>query len=531
MAETTVGVAAIRLAESYGIRLAFGIPGVHTLGYYRGLANSPIRHVTPRHEQGAAFMADGVGRTGRGPALCVLTTGPGVTNAATALGEAYSDSSPLLVLSSVNARRDLGMARGRLHEVSDQRAAMAPLVAFNHTLLAAAELPQVMAHAMALMASARPRPVHIEIPIDLLDEPYRGPLAAQALPGRAVPAPDVIERAARRLAQAKRPFIIAGGGAVEAGAAIRTLAERLAAPVAMTTAGAGILPDSHPLSLGVSLASSPTRALLAKADVVLAVGTELGETDHWTERLPIAAALIRVDIDLRTFAGDYPAAEAVLADAGAAMAALAAALSDTKAREGVGVRAEIAKAKAERLADLAERRPAHAKLLAALRRALPADAILATDMTQLAYSANGGFPCEVPRGLFHPSGYGTLGFGLPAAIGAKIAAPERATCAIVGDGGLMFTLGELMCAAEEGLALPVVVYHNDGYGQIRDGLNASAIPEIGVNIAAPDFMDVARAFRCAGARPGNLAEFEAAVRQAFAADRPTLIEVRDRTAG
>ena len=165
----------------------FGIPGVHTLELYRGLPNSSIRHITPRHEQGAAFMADGYARVTGRPAACLLTTGPGLTNAATAIAQAYSDSSPMLVLSSVNDRRDLGMGRGRLHELQSQRSAIAPLCAFSHTVLDPAELPEVMARAFGVFQSARPRPVHIEIPLDVLAAPASNSRPKPAPPSAAPP--------------------------------------------------------------------------------------------------------------------------------------------------------------------------------------------------------------------------------------------------------------------------------------------------------------------------------------------------------
>ncbi|WP_276323642.1 thiamine pyrophosphate-binding protein, partial [Burkholderia cepacia] len=163
----TCGEALVDLLERYGVECVFGIPGVHTVELYRGLAESSIRHVTPRHEQGAGFMADGYARVTGRPGVCFIITGPGMTNIATAMAQAYADSIPMLVISSVNARRELGSGDGRLHELPSQREVFAGLTAFSHTLLDAADLPQVLARAFAVFESARPRPVHIEIPLDV----------------------------------------------------------------------------------------------------------------------------------------------------------------------------------------------------------------------------------------------------------------------------------------------------------------------------------------------------------------------------
>ncbi|HWT98569.1 MAG TPA: thiamine pyrophosphate-binding protein, partial [Terriglobales bacterium] len=184
---TTCGEFVVKLLEAYGIDTVFGIPGVHTVELYRGLAGSSMRHITPRHEQGAGFMADGYARVTGKPGACFIITGPGMTNILTAMGQAYADSIPMLVISSVNRTEHLGMAEGRLHELRSQRDMVSGVAAFSHTILHPEQLPEVMARAFALFASARPRPVHIEIPIDVIAapiDPARLPALARALPRR-----------------------------------------------------------------------------------------------------------------------------------------------------------------------------------------------------------------------------------------------------------------------------------------------------------------------------------------------------------
>jgi len=523
----TGGQAAIALLERYGVDTVFGIPGVHTLELYRGLADSKIRHIAVRHEQGAGFMADGYARASGKPGVCVLISGPGMTNAATPIGQAYSDSVPILVLSSVNATNDLGKGRGRLHEITSQQAAMAPLTAFSRTVRKPQEMPAAYADAYRIFEAGRPRPVHIELPLDLLAAP--GP----SLPERAAiatppaPAPGLIAEAAAVIARARRPVILAGGGIVDHGDLVKALAEKVGAAIIPTVAAKGAVPDSHPLCVGSTLSLPPTQGLLRSADVVIAVGTELAETDSWIDRLPIAGKLIRIDIDPATLTRDYPPEVAILSDGATALAALLASLGGSHSQiEG----SELARIRDGILPSLPPLQRKHARVLDALRAALPDDGIVASDMTQIAYTGCYYFRCERPRCWFHPLGYGTLGYALPAAIGAKLAAPERATVALAGDAGLLFTVQELATAVELQLPIAIVLWNNDALAQIAEGMVEKGIPEIGVRQRNPDFIKLGKAFGCRTVKPTSLARFESALTAAFAADGPTLIEVREDSA-
>lgn len=521
----TCGQAAIALLEQYGVDTVFGIPGVHTLDFYRGLADSSIRHVGVRHEQGAGFMADGFARASGRPGVCCVITGPGVLNAATPIGQAFSDSIPVLMLSSVNASDDLGRSRGRLHEITDQQAAIAPLVSASYSLRAASELPSAFADAFDRFAGQRPRPVHIELPLDLLAAPAArietpGPSAA-----RPAPSPDAIAAAAKLMRAAKRPLLLAGGGTVDCAPAVRRIAEQLGAAVVLTTAGKGVVPDDHPLCVGATLAMKATQKLLASADVVVAAGTELAETDSWVDRLEIRGKLIRIDIDARTIARDYPATVAILADAGQALPTLAAAL-DGKAAAGRIPAEELDRVRETNLSDWAPLQMKHRKVLDALRAALPEDGMVATDMTQIAYTGNYYFPMSQPRCWFHPVGFGTLGYALPAAIGAKLARPESACVAVAGDAGFLFTVQELATAVELKLPVAILLWNNDALGQIAGDMVNRGIPEIAVKPRNPDFQMLAKAFGAHAARPASAAQLEKALADAFVADGPTLIEVR-----
>jgi 5-guanidino-2-oxopentanoate decarboxylase len=534
-AKISCGTQLMHLLRAHGVDTIFGMPGVHTLEAYRGIEAAGIRHIGVRHEQGAGFMADGYARVSGKPGVCLLISGPGVTNAATPIGQAYSDSQPMLVISSIAAVGDLGMGRGRLHEIRDQARVTEPLTAFSAVAMNVDQVHELTARAFALFAGARPRPVHISIPLDVLklpDEktPRRRPVASPPLPN-----PESIAAAVVLLNRAKRPLVIAGGGSVGAAKEIVALAERLGAAVVPTIAGRGVIPDDHPLALEMTLDRPTTQAFVKTTDLVLAVGTELAEPDLWIEdRLEFGGPLIRIDIDPATLARDYDTAVAIAADARASLAALVAGLGEAPGEKanhrGFLGTDEIARLRQAERAKLTALEQKHVKVLDALRRALPEAGQVFTDMTQIAYTGYCFFPCRRPRSWFFPAGYGTLGFALPAAIGGQLAAPERPTVALMGDGGFQFTQQELGTAVENRLPLAIVLWNNDSLAQIRDGMKARGIPIIGVDQLNPDFIVLARAYGCATAEPKSLAEFEASLTAAFAGDRPTLIQLREDAA-
>jgi len=526
MTTAKVGEYLVGLLAENGVDTVFGIPGVHTLDLYRGLAGNRMRHVLTRHEQGAGFAADGYARiTGR-PGVCFLISGPGVGNALTAIGQAYSDSVPMLVISSVCATDTLRKGRGVLHEVTDQRAMTAPVTAFSATALNAADLRDHLRQAFAQFAAGRPRPVHIEVPTDVLAAPTglrpESFGEAPALPG---PHPGAVEAAAAMLRRAKRPVLIAGGGAAGASEAVRRIAEAAGALVVTTIAAKGLLPDAHPAHLGATLQWAPVRELVGGADVVLAAGTELAETDLYVDTLPLGGELIRIDIDPAKLADRYRATLPILGDARLALEAIAERLGASEVSASWA--SEGAAAKRRGLAMLGGKAQAHADVLLAVRRALPADGAIFSDMTQIAYTGNAVFPVDRTRSWFHPCGYGTLGYALPAAIGGKIAAPDRPVAALAGDFGFQFTLPELATAVEEQLTLPIIVWNNDRLGQILDDMVAGGIAEVGVRARNPDFIALAKAYGAQGVRARSLAAVEAAVGDALRREGPTLIEVHE----
>jgi 5-guanidino-2-oxopentanoate decarboxylase len=342
-----------------------------------------------------------------------------------------------------------------------------------------------------------------------------------------MPDPVAIDEAADLLARAKRPMILVGGGAVGTRDALTAIAERIQAPVLATNAGKGILPDSHPLSLSASIVQKPSQDALADADVVLVVGSEISAGDHFLARLDLRGEIVRIDIDPAELTSQYAAAVPIQADARAAMSALAIALGrrePTLRRPQGEVRAaEIRDRNAAILSDL---QCMHARVWAVIRAALPADAIVMGDASQIVYSGSFAMPMESERCWYYSGTYCSLGVALPMAIGAKLGAPHRAVIAVAGDGGIMFTINELATAVEERLPLPVIVWNNDALKEIVDQMDQRNIPRIGVEPKSPDFLKLAEGLGCHAIRPASAAALAEALRSALTSDRPTLIEVR-----
>ncbi|KAF1010276.1 MAG: putative 2-ketoarginine decarboxylase AruI [Pseudomonas fluorescens] len=528
MHDTTLtgGQALVKLLANYGVDTVFGIPGVHTLELYRGLPGSGIRHVLTRHEQGAGFMADGYARVSGKPGVCFVISGPGVTNVATAIGQAYADSIPMLVISSVNHTASLGKGWGCLHESQDQRAITAPITAFSVLALSTGDLPELIARAYAVFDSERPRPVHISVPLDVLSAPVTRDWSNEVVrrPGRGIPAASCLDAAAARLMAAKRPMIIAGGGALAAAQALAQLSHTLAAPLFTTVAGKGLLGTEHPLNAGATLCIEPGWQLISEADVVLAVGTEMADTDFWRERLPLQGEVLRVDIDPRKFNDFYPCAVALHGDARHTVQALLDRLPANPRNADAAASAVAALKQAIRHAPL---QAIHQVILDRIKAELPANGFISSDMTQLVYTGNYVYPSAAIRSWLHPTGYGTLGYGLPAGIGATFGAPTRPGLVLVGDGGFLYTAQELATAVEE-LDSPLVVllWNNDALGQIRDDMLNLQIEPIGVLPRNPDFCAMAQAFGCTVKRPANLDELQTDLRNGFKRNGVTFIELK-----
>lgn len=516
--ELSVGEAIVGLLGEYGVDTIFGIPGVHNVEMYRALPRSKIRHILTRHEQGAGFMADGYARATGKPGVCFTITGPGLLNILTPMGQAWSDSSNVLVLSTALDIRDSAQGRGRLHEMISQFEAAKSVTAFAARAYTAKDIQNAIAASFSRFSSARPRPSYLELPLDLLNEPAsKEGWTAAGLPGLAQPLPQQIKAAIAKLEKAKRPVIILGGGALAAGPWALKIAEKLNAPIITTVAGKGAVPANHPLCWGARLLLSETQTLLANSDAILCAGSELSETDFWNTAFTITENLIRIDIDPNSLARPHHAEIAILADAAATLKDIAEGLKGQKAAPQTNPSTEQSPL-----------RQTLTKVLGVIREALPPETVIASDMTQIAYAANEIFPMSHPRTWIHPVGFGTLGFALPAAIGAKFGVGEKPVAALMGDYGFQYTLNELGTASEHKLALPILMWNNEALGQIRDDMVMKGIQPNAVTLQNPDFQMLAKSYGCRAEKPDTLQNLAKSIAAALKADGPTLIEMTPR---
>lgn len=494
---TRCAQALVQLLQAYDVDTVFGIPGVHTVELYRALVDSGLRHISPRHEQGAGFMADGYARASGKPGVCFIITGPGMTNILTAMGQAYADSIPMLVISTSLRREHQHLGHGHLHEMPDQRALVQGVCAFSHSLQCPTQLPEVLARAFAVFTCSRPRPVHIEIPLDVLMMSVAGlDLRPRHLPRVPQPSAQDLAEAAKLLARSQKPLILAGGGARHVGSVLDELARQLCAPVALSTNARGLLPPEHPLLLDGVLSAPHGRELLDEADVVLAVGTELGETDYdffGLGPLSFKGALIRLDIDPQQVLGLHRAEVSLVGDATAGLQVLLPLIPARTPLNGWGAGAVQRVNSCERQS-WTPRQLVMQGLLDCLRDTLPSP-VLVGDSTQPVYQGAVGYRAPQINGWFNAAtGFGTLGYALPAAIGAKLATPQQQVVAIIGDGGLQFSSAELLAAREAGVGLLIVLWNNQCYGEIRDYMHAQEVQPLGVDILPPDFAALAGAY-------------------------------------
>lgn len=526
MPNPTTAEAVVARLEAHGVRHVFGIPGTHNLPLYRHLAASSIEHVLPRHEQGAGYAADGYARSGGGPGVCIATSGPGVLNLASAVGTAHADSVPMLVLAPGMATSVAGGDTGYLHEARDQTAAMAGVAASAVRVEDPATAAAAIDMAFDRFHCGRPRPAYIEVPLDAMmttgDAP--GPVEAKRYPP--VPDPSSVAEAAKLLRDAGRAAIILGGGAVDAGSPALRLAEALRAPIITTANGKGAVSERDPLSLGASIRLRSAQRLLAECDVVVAVGTELAESDLWHDPpLVLDGSLVRIDIDSAQRHKNARATVAIVGDATSSLEALAVAVGEGDGRDRGAAATEAVRTtlRDEALADVG----GLAAVVSALGYGLSDETILAGDSTMACYyGAVHLIPRAAPRRFLYPTGFAPLGYAIPAAIGAKLAHPDRGVVALVGDGGAMFTLPELAAAAELGLGIVVVVVNDGGYGEIRREMLEQGQPPIAVDIRGPDFAAAATAFGARGVSTNAPRELTGLLDEALASPQPSLIEVR-----
>lgn len=521
----TCGEVLAKFLEAYGIDTAFGIPGTHTIELYRGLLQTNIRHVTPRHEQGAGFMADGYARVTGKPAACITVSGPGAYNIGTAMGQALQDSFPMLVISADNNTWEKGLGEGHLHETRNLQAAMAECSVWSHTLSRADELPKVMARAFSIFNSERPGPVHISIPLDVITtNADHVPIEVWPLPSRPAAAPEQLHHAADLLNSANKPVIALGGGAVDAVDSIRLLVEKLDAPVTLTHNAKGILAKNHPLYVNTSPSYQPVRDIYDEADVILGIGTEFSETDYdffFNGGFTLDCKLVRIDIDAAQLGRNVRPEIAIQADARYAVEGLLP-LIERRQRDGKKRTARACQA----LEPLNHQ--GYQTFLDSLQSALPG-AILIGDSTQPVYFGAAQYHAPAPRRFASAAtGYGTLGYALPAAFGAKLAKPELPVISLIGDGGLQFSINELSTAVEAEIQVAIIVWNNSCYKMIAQNFETAGMKPFACDIYTPDFLAIARGYGCLAYNARSLTELIECLQQAQHHNGPTLIEVQEK---
>lgn len=522
--KATGGKALVSELQAQGVEVVFGIPGTHNLPIYSALAEHGVRHVLARHEQGAGYAADGYARASGRPGVCLTTTGPAALNAAAAASQAYSDSIPVLFISPGMPTGHPGLGDGTLHEVKNQSAAMAAVTARSHRVTSVGEITVAVAQAFAAMRTGRPRPVHLEIPLDLLaaTADVEG-VGALAVP-RTTPTRHAIEAAAVALREASSPLVIVGGGASHASQQVARMAETLGAPVLASCNGKGIVAESHPLSLGAGPQHKAAYDLVRASDVVLAVGTELSPADWWLGPPPIDGTLVRIDVDADAIVTNVVPSIPVVGDASEALDSIIGCIDGQSESDDESVAAWRTRLRDE---SRVEGEP-WSQIIDAIGDALPEDAVVAADSAMVCYyGALSNLPLHRPRSFLYPTGGGTLGFGLPAGIGAKVARPDAPIVVLQGDGGTMFTVAELATAAQLGIPLPVVVVDNGGFGEIRNEMDDRGDTVHAVALGHPDFVALAESLGCLGVAVGSPSALTRAIATAFEADRPTLLHVHE----
>lgn len=520
MTKRPLGAQISHMLKSRGTDVIFGIPGVHNQEMYRGIEEAGITHVLARHEQGAGFMADGYARASGRPGVCYVITGPGVLNTLTPLGQAYSDSVPVLMIAS--CLDETGYEKGQLHQMNDQEAAAQSVTDWSATAVSVKAAYGLIDRALSEFETKRPRSKALHVPIKLLEAEADAPPTQRAQTITAPSFPDVTQ-IVQALAGAKRPMIIAGGGCVSCSTALRELAKTCGAASFTTYAGRGVFSSADPLHFGSNLTRPTSESIIAQADVVLAIGTELAEVEFWRPDVGHAGTFIRVDIDPEMLTTRPRTDIALCADAGATVAALNAAITD--AGNSQWDPKDVAKFRATWRAEIEVERPGLPEVVDAVRDAVPDDVMIYSDMTGFAYTAKDIWAMEKPAHWHHPFGFGTLGYALPAAIGGVIARNGDPTLCIIGDYGVQYTVSELATAVELGLPLPIIVWDNGKLGEIENSMIRSQIAPNSVIQRNPDFIALAKAYGAQAVEPATLADIAPALQAAFAANGPTIIRL------
>ncbi|MGW6924273.1 thiamine pyrophosphate-binding protein [Streptomyces sp. NPDC054950] len=494
-----------------GATTVFGLPGQHALGMFDALRRSSLRYIGLRVENNAGFAADAYGRITGEAAPLLLSTGPGALTSLAALQEAAAASAPVLAISSQIPTAGLGGGRhGYLHELPDQAASFRGVVKSVHTVRTQSQIPSAIEAAWKSALSVPHGPVWVEIPQDVLLAQTGIPVVTggDAFPEELPPRPELTAVAADLLSKAARPAIIAGGGVVRADASgkLRQLAEALQAPVVTTPGGKGAFPWTHPLSLQSWIEDRHTTDFLEDADVLLVVGSGLGELSSNYHTFKPRGRVVQIEADLGKLESNHPAL-GIHADARLALQALLETVEPVRpvepetepARPGAAERVrEVLTKVADRIA--AQELALEQEVLASVRKALPADSPSFWDMTILAYWAWSAFDAKGPNHMHSAQGAGGLGYGFPAALGAAAADPTRPVLAVSGDGGALYSIAELATARQYDLNVTWLIVDDGGYGILREYMTDAFGEPTATELTRPDYVALAESFGVPGVR-------------------------------
>jgi acetolactate synthase-1/2/3 large subunit len=524
--------------KKQGVKEVFGIPGGSTLPLYDVFYDSDIRHILVHHEQCAAHMADGYARASGKPGVCVATSGPGATNLVTGVATAYMDSSPVVAITGQVTRAMIG--RDGFQE-ADIVGIMTPITKYAFQARSAAEIPDIFKKAFHIATTGRPAPVIIDVPKDVMTDEaemdFDAPVVIRGYNPNIDPHPVQVKRAAEMLVNSERPMMLVGGGAILSGAApeVLTLAEHLQMPVGTSLMGKGAFPETHPLSLGVVGMHGTIEAnkLILEADVLLTVGCRFSDrTTGKIDQFCPDAKIIHVDVDSAEIGKNAKVDLPIVADAkktltqinAQVLGRLAKRMDSTWAKRITEIRDQF-KPKNNNHIEGPYLRPKD--VLAELRKALPPNAIVATEVGQNQSWGGLYYPALMPRTYMTSGGLGTMGFGFPAALGAKAARPDVPVADIAGDGSFIMTEQDLATSVNEHIPVIVVVLNNSVLGMIAQwqrlfyNRRYSGMDLKGV----PDFVKLADAYGADGVRIGSLAEFSSVVRKAIGSAVTTVVDV------
>ncbi|MEX2125732.1 MAG: thiamine pyrophosphate-dependent enzyme [Woeseia sp.] len=523
MREMTGADAMVDALVANGIETLFGLPGGQLDHFFDALyrADRAPRVIHTRHEQGAAYMAFGYAQsTGKIGAYAVVP-GPGLLNTTAALCTAWACGSPVLAISGQVHLKGIDSGYGHLHEVPDQLGLIRHLTKSAERINHPSETPAVMRRAFTELRSGRIRPVEVEMPMDVMGAIAPVHAARRAEPRQPPPVDEGrIRAAARHLLAARRPMIVIGGGALDAGAELLAVAERLQAPVIAKRKGKGVVPGDHYLSQNLPAG----HRLWGDADAVLAVGTRLKmPLTMWGHDADLK--LVRVDIDPVELTRIVEPDVGIVGDARTVLAAL----HEELERTGGPVasrRDELQTLKEEIDADLRTRLAPQMAYLDAIRGALPRDGYFVDEVTQVGFASWYGFPVYEPRHFVSACQQGTLGFGFATALGVAAAHPDKAVVQVSGDGGFMFTVQELATAVHYDLNLVTVVFNDNAFANVQrqqdewfDGRRIAS------DLTNPDFVKLAESFGAGAYRVHSPEELAAVLPRAFDEKGPTLVEV------